>query len=196
MKLDRFAALLAPASILAGWTTIALAMYVNPWFNLFSNAISDMGRVGLSTAYVLNDGLLITSLLMMAYSLALLRFLRSPLGHFSAGFFCLASFHLLLISRFPEGTAPHLTVSYQFFTYTIFSMMLFGISLVKEGYPYNGIVNILCFFAGLSGSFLIKWPSTATLEIYNLVLVTIGVISLFHQNMKILSGREMYAQIC
>ncbi len=182
MKLDLFAALLAPTSILSGWITISVAIYASPWFDLFSGAISDMGRLGLPTAYLLNDGLMITSLLMMAYSVFLLRFMRLSLGHFSAGFF-LASFYLFLISEFPEGTTPHPTLPYQFFAYTLFSMLLFGISLFREGYLYNGAISVFCFIAGISGSLLVRWPSVATLELYNVVLITIGVMNLFHQNL-------------
>ncbi|MEM2020982.1 MAG: DUF998 domain-containing protein [Zestosphaera sp.] len=154
---------------------IAWSISVNPWFSLFRNALSDLGRVGLDTAYIFNSGLMLAALIAFTYLPCLLEFFNSRIGHMTVGVFLVAMFHLLLIGVFPEGTSPHGFVSYEFFVLMTVTMFLTGISLAVEGMLKYGFLLVLVFILSLLGSTIIKWPSVSLLELYNIFLYNIGV---------------------
>lgn len=145
-------------------------MAVNPWFNVFNGALSDMGRAGLGTAYVFNTGLIITSFVGMGYAYCLANVFRRKFGVFSAGVYLVAAFFLLLIAAFPEGTDPHQVVSYAFFLLMDTVMMLYGLALWLEGLKTRGVLSALLSLMALSGSIIIDWPSVAIMELYNVFI--------------------------
>ncbi len=162
-------------SFAVSYIFIAWSVSVNPWFSLFRNALSDLGRVGLDTAYIFNTGLVLAALISLTYLPCLLAFFNSRIGHMTVGVFLVAVFHLLLIGVFPEGTSPHGFVSYEFFVLMTVTMFLAGVSLIVEGVPKYGFLLVLIFVLSLLGSIIVKWPSIALLELYNIFLYNIGV---------------------
>lgn len=175
LKYLRYNGLLA---FVIAYVFILVSISVNPWFDLFKNALSDLGRLGLENSYIFNTGLIIAALTALTYVPSLLNFFRSKIGYMSVGVFLVAIFHLLLIGIFPEGTKPHGFVSYEFFGLMTLSLLLIGISLIVEKSSKYGIIFIALFLASLSGSSLIAWPSIALLELYNIVLYNAAVAAL------------------
>jgi hypothetical membrane protein len=151
---------------------------------VFKNALSDLGRVGLENNYVFNTGLILAALVALTYIPSLLDFFKSRIGFMSLGIFLIAILHLLLIGVFPEGTKPHGFVSYEFFALMTISLLFIGISLIAEGMSKCGASLLLLFILSLGGSLLIKWPSIALLELYNIVLYNAGVAVLTYLQHK------------
>lgn len=180
-KYLRYNGLLA---FIIAYVFILASISVNPWFDLFKNALSDLGRLGLENNYIFNTGLIVAALTALTYVPSLLNFFRSKIGYMSVGVFLVAIFHLLLIGIFPEGTKPHGFVSYEFFALMTLSLLLIGVSLIVEGSSKYGIIFITLFFISLGGSLLIAWPSIALLELYNIMLYNVAVVTLTYLQLK------------
>lgn len=177
----RYSGLLA---FVIAYVFIFVSILINPWFNLFKNALSDLGRLGLENSYVFNTGLILAALTAFTYIPSLLNFFKSRVGYMSVGVFFVALLHLLLIGVFPEGTEPHGFVSYEFFALMTLSLLMIGISLITEKLSRYGLFFLAIFILSVSGSFLIKWPSIALLELYNIVLYNVGVGVLTYLQLK------------
>ena len=180
LKLSKLTCYLGIISYVMGAVTIGAAIAVNPWFNVWTDALSDMGRVGLSTAWVFNTGLMITAIVSMAYVACLIKVFKKPLTHLAAGVYLVGAANLFLVGAFPEGTKPHWTVSYEFFLLMLFTYLLNAPALWLEGLRKHAVINLMLFIIGLGGSAVINWPSIATLELYNIALMGVWYVTMFH----------------
>lgn len=161
-------------AFLIAFIGIAISIAINPWFKLTSNALSDLGRVGLNNNYIFNYTLIISSIFAMFFSLYLANIFKSKIGFISLGVYLVAVAHLAMTGLFPEGTKPHGFVSYEFFALMTFSLLFFGVSFLTERRARTGSALVFLFLLSLLGSLLIKWPSVATLEIYNIIIYFAG----------------------
>jgi hypothetical membrane protein len=168
----RYICITGPLAVATGLITLAISALINPWFDLYRNAFSDLGRIGLQNSWVFNLGLLIASLLGIAYTFCLITSLKHPISHTAAGVYLIGVIHLMLIALFPEGTKPHWTVSFEFFTIMLFTYLAYSPALWLEGFKIPSMISLTLFIVGLSGSALIHWPSTAMLELFNIILMT------------------------
>ncbi len=166
-------------SYVLGIATIAAAVAVNPWFNVWTDALSDMGRVGLPTAWVFNTGLMVAAVVGMAYAACLIKVFSNPVTHLAAGVYLVAAANLFLVGAFPEGTKPHWTVSYEFFFLMFFTYLLNAAAMWLEGLRRHSVVNLALFALGLGGSIMIDWPSIATLELYDIALMGVWYVVMF-----------------
>ena len=178
-SLEKYACLLGPATVLSGLLTIVISILSNPWFDVLKHALSDMGRVGLSTAWIFNGGLLITSLLALGYAYCLANIFSRKLGVAFLGIYIVAAVSLALIAIFPEGTDPHYYVSLQFFILMTFNLLLFGIALLLESRIRTATASISMFILSLVGSVAVKWPSIASIELYNVAIYAGWFILMF-----------------
>ena len=178
-RLTRVACWLGLTVVALSFATIGFAIAANPWFNLFRNALSDMGRVGLETAYVFNIGLLITSFAGMGYAYCLANIFRRRISVFLAGIYFVAAVFLMLIALFPEGTSPHGVVSYEFFLFMDVVMLFYGVSLWAEGFRTRGLLSAVLTIIALAGSVLIDWPSVALVELYNIAIYSLWYVMMF-----------------
>ncbi|MEM2681223.1 MAG: DUF998 domain-containing protein [Zestosphaera sp.] len=183
-SLDKYLRYSGLLSFIIAYVFILTSILVNPWFNLFKNALSDLGRLGLENNYIFNAGLILAALTALTYIPSLLNFFKSKIGYMSVGVFLVAIIHLLLIGVFPEGTKPHGFVSYEFFALMTSSLLLIGVSLIIEKLSKYGVLFIILFLVSLGGSLLIAWPSIALLELYNIILYNIGVATLTYLQLK------------
>ncbi len=178
-SLEKYACFLGPATVLSGLLTIVISILSNPWFDILKHALSDMGRVGLSTAWIFNGGLLVTSLLALGYTYCLANIFSRKLGVAFSGIYIVAAVSLALIAVFPEGTDPHYYVSLQFFILMTFNLLLFGIALLLEGRIRTAATSISMFILSLVGSVAVKWPSVASIELYNVAIYAGWFILIF-----------------
>ncbi len=178
-KVLHIACWLGIATIISSLLTILLSITLNPWFDLFNDALSDMGRVGLDTAYIFNSGLAITSLLGMGHAYCLAHTFRNRLGVFSAGVYWVCASLLLFVAVFPEGTRLHWIISYGFFLLMDVALVLFGFALWSNGLKVHGAASVILSFTALLGSVLIKWPSMAILELFNIAIYYVWYILMF-----------------
>lgn len=152
-----------------------ISMSLNPWFSIARNALSDMGAIGVKYAWVFNSGLIISGALAFLYSAYLLLTLRSKLELLASSIMLLASIHLILIGLFPEGTYPHFFVSIEFFTLMGVSMLLFGAAFTRGGARRYGICFAAMAIVGFLAAILGPWPSTGSLEVFEISLMTAWV---------------------
>jgi len=179
-KVTKLTCYLGITSYVMGMGTVGVAMALNPWFSVWTGALSDMGRAWLSTAWVFNTGLMASAVVGMTYVACLLKAFRNSLTHLAAGVYLVAAANLFLIGAFPEGTKPHWTVSHEFFFLMLFTYLLNSPALWLEGLRKHAVINLALFVLGLSGSIVVNWPSVATLELYNLALMGVWYVTMFH----------------
>ncbi|MFX1299408.1 MAG: DUF998 domain-containing protein [Promethearchaeota archaeon] len=144
---SRFAGVCGIIGPLIAFSGIALAILVSPWFNWFTNALSDLGHpwmLGGSSgtpgynpaALIFNSALTITGLVTLVLTIWLIRyehFERSTLGVIAAVLLTVSQFFLIGIGNFHEGYGElHFIVSLGFFVHLIIAGMLFGIRLILE----------------------------------------------------------------
>ncbi len=127
---SRFAGLCGIIGPLIAISGIALAIFVSPWFNWFTNALSDLGHPWMlggsngtpgynPAAPIFNSALTITGLITLVLTIWLIRyeqFERSTLGVIAAVLLTVSQFFLIGIGSFHEGYGElHFIVSLGFF---------------------------------------------------------------------------------
>ncbi len=173
------------ASLALGVLTIAASLIANPWFSVWRGALSDLGRVGLSTAWIFNSGLIASSITASTYVYCLIKSFRKSVTMVSAGIYLTAVAHLTLIAVFPEGTPQHWTLSYEFFLMMYAVYAAFTASLAAEGLGRHALLSASALAAGLIPSVIIEWPSTALLEIYNIAVMGYWYAVMLHATIKV-----------
>jgi hypothetical membrane protein len=156
-----------------GWITIILAISVNPWFSLARNALSDLGAIGRENAWIFNSGLILAGIIAALYSIYLIASSRGKLEILASTIFLMSSIHLILIGAFPEGTYPHLFVSYWFFLSAGLAVLLFGAAMLVKRDLALGTSLVIISVIGFAGAALIPWPSIGAVEVFAIILLSI-----------------------
>ncbi len=112
---------------------IALAILVSPWFNIFDNALSDLGYYGRGLSAILfNIGLSSGGLLITIVSLMYLR------GILEKSLLALMGYLLMLIAVFNESYGiVHYIVAFLFFTFMITYLLVSGLKK-------RSVMRIIC----------------------------------------------------
>ena len=186
MEFVRVSRFFGVVATVLGLTTITASLSLNPWFNVMGGALSDLGRIGLNTAWVFNNGLLIASFIAAIYVHCLINSFRHPISYVAAGIYLVSVGHLTLIAIFPEGTPYHLTISYEFFLMMITTYLTYSITLWVEGFRAHSILSFLAFATALGGSASVKWPSTALLELFNVAVMAYWYLMMFQLTNKLM----------
>jgi len=135
---------LAVSSFVVPLLFIAVAAYVSGWFNVFNNALSDLGHAHRSTAPIFNFGLALGSFLLASF--ALLYAYRS--SRLIAALLAVSAFSLNLVAVFDEVYGRlHFWVSVAFFL---------SLAALLAGYSY--IEKRVAPFAALAvGIAVVSW---------------------------------------
>lgn len=146
-----------------GFIVILAAILSAPWFNWWTNALSDLGVEGLS-ATIFNNGLKITAFLMMVFSMGFKEISDGDkVGLIGFLLFLLGSISLLGIGVFPEGTKLHYPFSVSFFVTLPLSIWVIGYFFIR-----GGLVNLgkISFALGLVAAiiWLFRWDGVAIPE--------------------------------
>lgn len=176
MIAQRFLRYFGILALAVGWITIIMAVSANPWFSLTRNALSDLGAVGRSTAWIFNWGITAAGALALLYSIYLIASSRGKLETLASTIFLLSSFHLTLIGLFPEGTYPHLFVSYWFFTSAGVAILAFGAAFLARRDLSLGILFTLLSLIGFICAVIVPWPSIGSLEVFEIILISLWAI--------------------
>ena len=146
--------------------SLSLSIYFNPWFNLFSNAYSDLGNpIKTPYYYIFNIGLIATALILFGLILILLNETNDKIEIIGRTILLVSSIFLALIGIFNESTKPHIFISYAFF-------VIFFVGFLIDNFKSKLRWSIFAFAAiGL----LIPFPSIALLETYEIVIVFISM---------------------
>ena len=145
-------------SPVVGLSGVFVAIVIHrSWWRVTENAISDLGRVGLSYNWVMNLGLILSAVLGLYYVSGLWRELKGTLQRIGVAVFAVGLVFLAGIGLFPEGTSPHYYVSWGFFVTASLGMLLIGIGLYTSGKRSFGVLTFLLFAGGWA---LALWAKT------------------------------------
>ena len=177
-------ALFGVLAILLGWFTILLAIYLNPWFHVTVNALSDLGGKSLGSTghpypnypFVYNGGLMITGLLIGLFSLSAIGRSTSRVEIVGFSFLILAGIFLFLVGVFHEGTYQHVFLAEWFFLLGKISFLIIGVSLILGESKLYGTTmfafNVIAWIIEAS----IRFRSVAENEIYGIIVLDILII--------------------
>lgn len=118
---------------------ISIAIYLNPWFVLSDNALSDLGAIGESYNYVFDIGIILTGFTNILFSFGLQNLKNTRIGHCGATIYGVGVSFLLLVGVFPLGTSPHSYVAVISFLLATLAIILIGIdqALAKQTRPWG-----------------------------------------------------------
>lgn len=193
----------AVLSILFAWFTISLAIYLNPWFHVTVNALSDLGGKSINSSdhpypkypFVYNGGLMITGLLIGLYSVTVINRSGSRVEITGFSFLILAGLFLALVGIYHEGTYPHVFLAEWFFLLGKISFLIVGISLILRKFQLYGttmfVFNVIAWIVEVS----IRFRSVAENEIYGILvldlLILIHILSMVSRNGKSIDDKDL-----
>ena len=163
------------AAIVSAFAWIAAAMLLNPGFDFFTGALSQLGSPGSNFPWVYNVGLMFTSVLLFIFACGLLLWSRNKVESTGSSFFMIASLFLALIGIYHGGTYPHDFVSLWFFIIADIAIITWGFGMVIENAARGGYILLLASIAtGIA--FGISWPSSAELETFGTCAIGLWAI--------------------
>ncbi|MCW6168746.1 MAG: DUF998 domain-containing protein [Thermoplasmatales archaeon] len=144
---------------------IGAAIIINPSFDFFTGALSQLGSPGANYPWVYNVGLMFTSVILFAFAIALLLNSQNKVESSGSAFLMIASLFLALIGIYHGGTYPHDFVSLWFFVLADISILTWGIGMILHDLLHGAYVIAIVAVATGAG-FGISWPSSAELETF------------------------------
>ena len=147
---------------LAAYPFMLVSIALSPWFNIYNNALSDLGNTVAngSVGYVYNAGLVASGVFVFAFAALSLRLAFNLKYAVWTVPLMLAAFDLALVGVFSENTGSiHGTVSEIFFAMIVITMLAFSYVSWPIGLPRVGAVALV--FGVLSSLiWFAKWPWT------------------------------------
>ncbi|WP_173866238.1 DUF998 domain-containing protein [Thermococcus henrietii] len=148
------------------WLFVAWSVSRNPWFSFWRNALSDLGGARATSPWIYNAGLVVTSFFVLAFAVYLISTALNKAQTVGGAYISVSAIFLALIGIFHEGTKPHVFVSTYFFVQFFLGTLIYGLGLRRN----VRVASLVLFALAVIGT-LFKWPSTALLETYEIILV-------------------------
>ncbi|WP_297073053.1 DUF998 domain-containing protein [Thermococcus sp.] len=148
------------------WLFVAWSISRNSWFSFWRNALSDLGGPNANSPWIYNVGLMVSSVFIIGFAIYLILTSENKLQTIGGAYISVSAIFLALIGVFHEGTKPHVFVSTYFFFQFFLGVLIYGLgsgNTVKGG-------SLLLFVLAIVGA-LVRWPSTALLETYEIILL-------------------------
>ncbi|NJE10491.1 DUF998 domain-containing protein [Thermococcus sp. MAR1] len=161
-----------PIGGLVYWLFVAWSISRNPWFSFWKNALSDLGGPEANSPWIYNCGLVVTAALILAFSVYLILSAVNKLQTVGSSYISISAIFLALIGVFHEGTSPHVFVSTYFFIQFFVGALFYGLGSKKS----LKSIAVILFSLAVVGAF-IRWPSTALLETYEILLLTLFTLA-------------------
>jgi hypothetical membrane protein len=164
---SRFAGLCGILGPLIALIGIIGAISLAPWFNWFTNALSDLGHPtmlggtngvpGLNpAALIFNAGLMLAGVITLILTFWLIRhqvFEASIIGVIAAILLTIAQFFLISIGIFHEGFGlTHFVVSLGFFVMLLLAGMIYGVRLMQE--KHLRLIGAIAFILALTSAII------------------------------------------
>lgn len=138
----RLATWCGPASIAVSAVGILAATLLAPWFSWTSNALSDLGAAGASTAPLFNGTLILAGLLGLPFAVRLVVDRSGWVRGLGALLFGAASLSLSLIGVFPIPSPYHATVAVPFFLLFTLAIAIDGVGAIRGGHRVDGTLSL------------------------------------------------------
>jgi Predicted membrane protein len=145
------------------WTTAALSIAVNPWFDFFRDAFSDLGGPGAGDPWIYNTGLIVAAVFLGLFSMDIIASSSNKLEAVGGAYISISAVFLALIGIYHAGTRPHVFVSTWFFIQAFLGFLIYGLGLALAGGKRLGLSYAAVFLAALAGALAAPWPSAAAL---------------------------------
>lgn len=148
------------AAALVAYPFILASIALSPWFNIYNNALSDLGNTvsNGSVGYVYNAGLIIDGAMVLVFAVILLKATPSLKIVVWAVPLMIAAFDLALVGIFPENAGSiHGVVSEIFFVMIVITLLAYSYMSWPIGSPWIGAVALVF---GILSAFIwfTKWP--------------------------------------
>ena len=166
-------------SALSAWVVIDISIVLNPWFDIFRHAFSDLGGPEANYPWVYNFGLISVSILVFLYSIYLATVAGNKIEVIGSAFLMIASVFLALIGLFPAGTRPHTFVSTWFFIQMDLAIIAWGLGLLVRGLRDIGSIFIAMGIISPILALILEWPSIAVLEAFGIAVIDLWVLLMF-----------------
>lgn len=124
---DEIGGLCGILSPIIAYIIIFISILIHPDFSWASKALSYLGAVDTEYNNIFNFGLIISGILGIVFTLAIIQFAESNVGYVGIGGYGAGMMSLILISVFPSGTLLHYPVSILFFSLTLAGLAIFGV---------------------------------------------------------------------
>jgi hypothetical membrane protein len=145
------------------FTCLGLSIAVSPWFTWTQHALSDLG-IQQSTAILFNNGIILSGLLTLIFSVGLIKILSRKIGAYLLLFSSLA---LIGIGLFPETVFPlHFFSSASFFVLLTIAFAILGFTIKQNSFERNigSLALVLALIAMGSAVFLFSLQGIAIVE--------------------------------
>ena len=169
------------------WISTAIA--INPSFNFYTSALSQLGSPGANDPWVYNIGLMFTSVLLFVFACSLLLYSKNRIESSGSSFLMISSLFLALIGIYHGGTYPHDFVSVWFFILADISIITWGIGLILDDRKWAVYVIILAILASALG-FGLPWPSSAELETFGTAAIGLWAVLMILHLRKTSTSRD------
>lgn len=165
--------------IILPWIFITFAIYLNPWFRLNVNALSDLGgntygvqrHPNPNYPSVYNLGLIISGFFIAFFSISSIWNSKSRSEIIGLSFFIMVGLFLALVGVYHEGTAPHTFLAEWFFLLGKITFFILGFSMMlQRAFSYGGALLLTDAFFWLLET-RINFVSVAEYEIYNVLIM-------------------------
>jgi hypothetical membrane protein len=152
--------ILGVAGALVAYPFILASVALSPWFNVYNNALSDLGNTlsNGSVGYVYDVGLVLSGAMIFSFSFLTSREARDSRTLVWTAPLMVAAFDLALVGIFSENRGQiHGVVSEIFFLMIVVTMLAFSYVSWPLGSPYIGAVALV--FGILSSLiWFTSWP--------------------------------------
>jgi Predicted membrane protein len=85
------------------WTTAALSIAVNPWFDFFRDAFSDLGGPGAGDPWIYNTGLIVAAVFLGLFSMDIIASSSNKLEAVGGAYISISAVFLALIGIYHAG---------------------------------------------------------------------------------------------
>ena len=173
-KTTRYSAL---ALVILPWILFLLCYLLNPQWVLTRDALSSFGDPSFSKfPFVYNYGLGIIAIVIWIMALGIVVTSENKMQTFGGAFWFVAGFFLAMIGIYHGGTYPHDFVSTYFFVQAALTILVMGIASFTAQDFKGAVVPISLAIIMPLGDILIPFPSSATTEIFEIVIIDAFVI--------------------
>ena len=166
-------------------SSVAISIVLSPWFNWFTNALSDLGvyETNYLAALIFNQGLISAGVLVILFSLGFWKnSASSPLEQIGIFVFAIGGVFLASIGIFPETViGVHYAVSVGFFATIPISMWIFSLKWLRtKNTQLMGAISFVFPF-GVIGLWIQPWDGVAIPEILSAALFIIWILAVTYQ---------------
>ena len=176
-RIGNLTGIFAISLVVVPWILFLICYIINPRWILTKDALSSFGDPSFTSyPWVYNYGLGIIALIIWFMALGMVIVAENKVQVFGGASWFMAGIFLALIGYYHGGTYPHDFVSTWFFVQAAISLAIMGLGAYPQRDFIGSVVPIAIAILMPLGSIVVHWPSAATIEIYEIIIMDAVVI--------------------